>query len=361
MDRDLNKNRKKIGIRVDGGVKIGMGHVMRTLSLAAEIISQNGRVIFYTRLEEIADFIRCRNFEARVLQNPKESYEEEVPELSQMVLEDQINLLLIDSYELTEGFILEMNKIVETANFDDTGELIFPTKYLINYNCYAQTLGIEERSLEGTALLLGADYVPVRKEFIGLNYQMRSQMKNILITAGGSDSFNISEQIYNALMAEPGNGLASCFFHIVCGKMNPNIERLKGLESKNQNLKIYVDVKNMAEIMENCDLAISAGGSTVYELCAVGLPAITFYYVENQRRISETFEKTAGMLNAGNYQDSPEKMLENLVKEACLLKQDYDKRKKLSEKMLSVVDGKGAYRLASALLEKSCWKSKMEE
>ena len=42
---------------------------------------------------------------------------------------------------------------------------------------------------------------------------------------------------------------------------------------KVKELNLY-NIKNMAEIMLNNDLAISAGGNTLYELCVCGIPTI---------------------------------------------------------------------------------------
>ncbi|NLV76359.1 MAG: UDP-2,4-diacetamido-2,4,6-trideoxy-beta-L-altropyranose hydrolase, partial [Tissierellia bacterium] len=51
---------------------------------------------------------------------------------------------------------------------------------------------------------------------------------------------------------------------------------------KYNNVKFYMNVKNMKNLMINNDLAISAGGNTLYELCACGIPTIAIIIADNQ-------------------------------------------------------------------------------
>lgn len=43
------------------------------------------------------------------------------------------------------------------------------------------------------------------------------------------------------------------------------------------------ECKKMSELMQQCDMAVSAAGSTLYELCACGMPTITYVLADNQK------------------------------------------------------------------------------
>lgn len=71
--------------------------------------------------------------------------------------------------------------------------------------------------------------------------------------------------------------------------------------------------------MQKCDIAISAAGSTLYELCATGIPAITYTLADNQLIAAEQFDKQGIMLSAGDCRDDEgfivrlEKLLDKLT------------------------------------------------
>mgnify|MGYP002226996556 CR=1 FL=1 len=47
-------------------------------------------------------------------------------------------------------------------------------------------------------------------------------------------------------------------------------------------LRLYEHVAQMAELMQRCDLAVSAAGTTLFELCSAGTPAVSFTMADNQ-------------------------------------------------------------------------------
>ena len=106
----------------------------------------------------------------------------------------------------------------------------------------------------------------------------------------------------------------------------------------------------MSTLMRTCDIAISAAGSTLYELCAIGVPAIGFYFADNQRQNMETFGKMTPIMNAGDFSIQEEAVFEFIEKGLRLLIESKQLREKISIAMRTLVDGKGAERLADAMM-----------
>ena len=106
----------------------------------------------------------------------------------------------------------------------------------------------------------------------------------------------------------------------------------------------------MSVIMQECDIAISAAGSTLYELCAIGVPTIGFYFADNQRQNMEAFGKLTPIMNAGDFSIGEEEVFAFMEKGLKLLMESKELRVKISMAMRTLVDGNGAERLAEALM-----------
>ena len=59
----------------------------------------------------------------------------------------------------------------------------------------------------------------------------------------------------------------------------------------NMNIKLYVQVDNIAEIMADADISLGAGGSTTWERMAVGLPSLVVTLAENQVAFTKELHK----------------------------------------------------------------------
>jgi len=97
------------------------------------------------------------------------------------------------------------------------------------------------------------------------------------------------------------------------------------------------------------DVAITAAGVTAYELCAAGVPAITYVMADNQRKNAESFHKDGLMEYAGDLRTDP--VLNKIVELLNGKYQDYSYRKEVSNAMKKRVDGKGSEHVAKVLLD----------
>jgi len=101
----------------------------------------------------------------------------------------------------------------------------------------------------------------------------------------------------------------------------------------------------MSEIMLKCDVAVTAGGSTMYELAACGIPMVTFIYADNQRPAVEMLEQEGYIVNLGEY-FSVEK---NFWLKSMNLFENKKLRETMSGNLQKLVDGKGAERVVEEL------------
>lgn len=372
-------------IRADGNEKIGMGHVMRCLSIAEALKEQGEEVLFITADDKAVENIEKRGFSAKVLGTEYDNMEAELPGLKEilrteisisqeageteqdnpkikMVSEPKTSALhinsetgirrkpkvLVDSYFMTAHYLEELKRFAYVILMDDEKRAVYPCDALVNYNIYGKTLGYEEDYPSSVKLFLGCDYMPLRKQFHNIKYILNNKAEHILFTTGGGDSLHIALALAKRLTEKEQ---AMPIWHILCGPYCTDVEELENIAEQSSALMIHKNVADMAKLMQCCDIAVSAAGSTLYELCSVGVPAVGFYFAENQRQNMEAFEKQTQMVNAGNYAEAPQEVLEKIEKAVEKLGFSAKRRKKISSSMKEVVGGKGAERLARALLE----------
>lgn len=363
-------------IRADANSKIGMGHVMRCLSVADALLKRGEEVLFVTADDTPVPLLTKKGVPYRVLHTDYADMEAELPELWEVLRElpqgaespdatlaQKNTSILVDSYYVTEKYLAALKKRITTIYMDDIYAFSYPVDMLINYNIYGEEMGYEkDAAFADTKLLLGTEYVPLREEFsAGAGYvQSRKALSlgaanvtpaeegGILITTGGSDSFNLAGQLLMEAMKY--DALKEKEYHVVSGSLNPHIGELQALAQKHENIHIHCNVTNMAELMAESEVALSAGGSTLYELCAVGVPVIAFSFAENQERLVQTFVKRGIAQYGGNYRTDGNKMIQNTIAGLETLLEDKNLRSEYRKKARTLVDGKGAERIAEALL-----------
>lgn len=358
-------------IRADGNEKTGIGHIMRCLTIGTELARLTSReaVLFLCADEKSAKPVRQQGFQACVLGTDYRNMTSELPYWEQILAERGLKTLcrgktsanitvdlqqdirpviLVDSYYVTNEYLKRLRSFGEVALMDDLGKKKHPVDIVINYNVTADCESYQ-RLYENTnvRMLLGSTYAPLREQFSNRDYQVRKKAKTVLITVGGGDLENITGRILQELFED------ELEYHVVAGRFNPNYQALMQAAEHHENVRFHCDVTDMAGLMTAADIAVTAGGSTVYELASLGVPFICFSCAENQEPLTEYIgnHNIAGF--AGAFHRDPQAAAERLsilfkrlVAEEKLRRQYHCREKKL-------VDGLGARRLALALTEMS--------
>lgn len=344
----MDDGKKVLYIRADGNGQIGLGHVMRCLSIADGLRRHGGAAVFVTADEKPAELIRGRGYEMMALGTDYRDMEGEIEALEQALKRRNAGFLLIDSYYANKKYLGSASKWVCTGYLDDYGQKTIPADLILNYNIYADRMPYQKLYLNRqTQLLLGSTYAPLRAEFGNTGYEARPKAQQILVTAGGADYLNIAGQFVEKMLHETAEDMV---YHVVSGPFHAYREELLSIGRKYPNVVIHENVTQMAELMAKCDIAVSAAGSTLYELCAVGVPTVYFYFVDNQELPARYFEQDTRMVNAGNFASEPEQTLHHMTAAVQSLIKSYEKRRLISDSMKQITDGHGAERVAECLM-----------
>lgn len=336
-----------IAIRVDINDQIGMGHMMRCFAIAAAVQKAGDEVLFICADEVGKKFAERNKFSALSLGTRWDDLDTEQTKILHVIHDQNPKILLVDSYYANASYFDNLCGHVHTAYLDDGLYAVnYPVNILINYNIYFDELDYETRYIDsGTKLVLGPTFAPLRSEFQNLpHFVVNDEMKNVLISTGGTDIANLSVGFIQNIAACAKYD--SITFHLIAGEMNSNMSELLLLEKRFENVRIHTAVKNMCALISTCDAAVSAGGTTLYELCACGIPTITYVLADNQLRAMDGFANRGLMLGAGDCRIERNEFYTKVCHQLDKLIVDKGLRCELSLNMQRKVDGNGTKQIA---------------
>lgn len=340
-------------IRADANDKIGTGHIMRCLSIAEEFRRRGKNVTFIIADDNSRTMIEEHGFSVICLNSVWNDLDSEIDLLIQMIRSCHIEHLLIDSYFVTEKYLRAVREYTQLIYLDDLNAFLYPVDLLINYNIYAPALHYKETYQKAgikTEFILGSQYVPLREEFSNTKRMINEKVSRILITSGGTDHYGMIEKFLYALQNRPY--FENLEYYIILGKFNVHAERIKEHWDVYPNIHLFNNVKNISHYMTICDLAVTAGGSTVYELCACGIPSIIYTQADNQHGIAKTMSDLGLIPWAGDIRTDIDQCINSILQNIERYCPDMNIRKQISEKMRKAIDGRGCIRLVDHLLER---------
>ena len=349
----LYEEQPVIGIRVDVNETVATGHIMRCITIAEQIKKLGGQVLFITADGQAEELLARAGMEHVCLQSRWDHMEEELPVLREVLKLAGIKTLLVDSYQATPAYFEELCPLVKLVCIDDCFEHIFPVDVLINYNAYHIRFPYRETYGGKTRLLLGTDYVPLREEFSVKQIRDRDEQSgkkgfSVLLSSGGSDAQNaILGILQRAMQTEE---LRSVMFHAVVGVYHPQGDAIEAFAANYENVKVYRPCHDMAGLMADCDAAVSAAGTMLFELCAMRVPTVFFQSADNQRYDREFFEAGERMIFAGDMTQDRDICIDKICEGLKRLVADAALRERMKENLGSVTDGKGAERIAGEIM-----------
>ncbi len=374
------------GIRADANTVIASGHVMRCITIAKELTALGEKVTFFLADKESRELFDAfagdaAGIEPVVLDSDWRDMEGELPRLKEELAKRKIDTLLVDSYSVTARYFEELSNVCRVAYLDDLGKEAYQVDVLINYSGYYRSLKYEEmyremkdRGGRDVRFLLGLMYAPLRQQFKRIDgcddrKALQDSSKalledgsfNILLTAGGGDT---KEMLMPSLRAATERGLIGALedgtnitWQVVVGGMVPNPEEIISFAKEYDGVQVHRNVTDMAGLMNKCDLAITAAGTVLTECAALGLPTIFYQVADNQKYNVEYWNSTGGMLFAGDVTeagpDQKEEVLSSMMESVQKIVKKREMLTQMSTSLSGITDGRGAERIAAALLTRS--------
>lgn len=317
----------KIAFIVTGNKKNGLGHVYRCLTIANRL---NSKPIFVVNE---SDHLAIKKITESFY--PIHCFKDS-KEINRITEKHEIDIVINDTLNTTTEYINELKKgnkfIVTFEDFGDGSEYAH-----LSFNALYENTNPQKNHY------YGYKYFCLRDEFIySEKKRITPNVKNVLITFGGTDPNNITQFVTNCL-----KNYSDLNIEIIVGIGYSKIETLKKEFESFKNIKIHSSVNNMSKHILKADIVITSNGRTTYEIASIGVPAIAI--CQNEREIKHTFgEVTKTIINLGLFDNiTSNKFIEYFNN----LYEDYEKRKKINQKMLNLNLNRGIERVIKTIIE----------
>jgi len=317
-----------IVIIADGSSEIGYGHLMRTNSFAQEALSKGDKVTYLTRTLQEVESVCSSGVSVVAVEN----YDEVIKRVDR----DKPDVVITDSYDINTKYQKRLSEVVPVLAVisDDTRHTLC-CDVVINGNVYAPELDYDWVGDE-PEWLLGTDYLLMREEFRELADETppwRDPPKRALVTFGGSDVNNVTP---NAIRSFDGFDLE---IDVIIGPGYENKAEIEeAIYETEAGFNLLRTPDDLPQRMFDADFAVSATGSTVYELLITGTPIIGIPQSDNQLPVAEALDNYILSCDIENIR----KVLIEFVENAAL-------REKLQKHGTELVDGKGSQRVYCAV------------
>jgi UDP-2,4-diacetamido-2,4,6-trideoxy-beta-L-altropyranose hydrolase len=347
-----------IVFRVDASLRIGTGHVMRCLTLASALRRQGGEVIFVCRRlpGDCCDWVERQGFRVVGLLLPiecdigsQESLEWEACEVAEQIRQfGRPTWLVVDHYSIDARWETAMRPscerimvIDDLANRNHDCDALLDQNLVANHETrYRDKLPVECKTM------LGPRFALLQPAYSELRHRVRPRTglpKRILVFFGGADSDNLTGRVLALLRTNIR--FRDLHIEVVVGSSNPYKRQLLKEIAGIPGARLHDSLTTLADVLLESDLAIGACGTTTWERCCLGLPALVITAAENQLDIAMELDARRVIRWIGRVDSLGDARLAAEIDEA--LQKDLDPH--WSQRCMDLVDGDGAERVAAIL------------
>ena len=285
--------------RADASTAIGMGHVVRSLSLAHGLSDRGWQASLATRRlpAGLSAMVQAARVDVIELDRSVPSSDEA---RLLTVGRDALDLLVVDHYGIDQAWFASCGPVGATLAIDDLADRPLPVDLVLNPN-----LGIAQDAYArlvppGTSVLIGPEFAPVRRVFAERRARGRARsggVERVLVAFGGADQDDVTARAVAGLAGLP----VAC--DVVVGAAYPHLDRLRELLVARPGVTLHVNIDDMEVVMDQADLVVGAPGSSSWERCTLALPTVLVVLAENQRPIERGLVDAGAAVSAGWHAD----------------------------------------------------------
>ena len=342
--------RPLVVLRADASTRIGTGHVVRCTTLAEELVRRGWQAVLATR--ELPEAMRQPLVSAGIDLLPLADdvpIEGEPAHIGERLAARSGTspvVVVTDHYGVGANWHGRATWATVVAAIDDLAERAQQVRLLLNQNLGATPVRYAGLVPPTAQLLLGPRYALVRAEFARppgtspIRVGLHGDVPRVLVMLGGADEPDVTRRAATAA-ADLGYAV-----DIVVGPAYQGTEQLKAWASGRSGITLHVNSSRIAGLMEAADVCVGAAGSTSWERCALGLPAILVTLAQNQVEVASVLESAGAAVSLGWHEDVSDMDLAAAIRD---LVADPPRLRSMSEAAATITDGRGTIRVADAV------------
>jgi spore coat polysaccharide biosynthesis predicted glycosyltransferase SpsG/RimJ/RimL family protein N-acetyltransferase len=337
-------------MRVDAGPAVGLGHLQRCLALAAAFSEMSCRVTFLVNDDpRVADRVTRAGWPAERLACAPSWSDADADAVIAKARGPSGMVVVVDSGLNTPVYTRRLRDAgLSVCVVDDDGADDVTAHVLLNGDAHAGRVNYSS-AFADTVFLIGPDFAPLPPEYWApAAPPARVPPSAVLVTLGGADAHGLMPLLLDEATRLP----AALRFEIVVGPFTGNRGVIEAAAARlGPRATLHDAPRGMLPLIAACDMALTAAGQTLYELAALGRPAIAIQVAGNQRLQLEAFVEHGAAVSAGIATDSgiAARVMTMLAATAA----DAPRLERMAAAGRRFIDGQGARRAAAAVLARS--------
>lgn len=342
----------KVAFRADASIEIGTGHVMRCLTLADRLRERGATTHFLCRPLDghLGETITARGHGLAWLP-VRASLDHDAKDcLEALANEIRWDWLVVDHYGLDAAWECSMRSgAMKIMAIDDLADRPHDCDLLLdqNYQDEGRYVGLVP---EKCRTLIGPQYALLRPQFARARKTTKREhgdVSRLLVFFGGSDP---NGDTLNTLNVISQLDLPNLAVDVVIGRTNPNRVAIQTACRSIACAAFHIQVDDMASLMAAADLFIGSGGSSSWERCCLGLPAIVISCADNQAQLSSSLATFGAQLYLGPASTFDVTSLKQVITALSSLP---ELQMHLSSQGMSLVDGLGVDRVLGSFFSEA--------
>jgi UDP-2,4-diacetamido-2,4,6-trideoxy-beta-L-altropyranose hydrolase len=330
----------KILLRADASLTQGTGHVMRVLTLSEELVAA-GHEVHLASAPSGIDWLERVIAESELPRHMLEAHS-----LSDELLREIApDWLVVDSYEISAALINTARATTKVLAIVDADSRGIEADIYVDHNVGAENLPWSEFVRE--RILAGSRYALIRRAIREVRraqpWASTATLTTILGFMGGTDPTGMIVSVAQAIAVTtvPLQGV------VICAPAWR--EQVDALLADKPKIRVLPPTNDLPALLEATDIAISAAGTSSWELCTLGIPSILIEVVDNQTESLREMTKHGLVIGLSPSAFTGNEMTAAMTRSLELLATDEKARRELSEACASMFDGLGAARVVEAM------------